>query len=77
MAHTIKVFQRMIGRPKTASGNCDRQQKARREAGLIDERDVRFSRSDETIDRLKSQTYLASLAICAVRRETLRLALFL
>jgi hypothetical protein len=32
----------MIGCPKTASGNCDRQQKARHEAGLIEAADVRL-----------------------------------
>jgi hypothetical protein len=50
IVHTTKVFQRKVGRPTTASGNCDRQQKARHEAGLIEAAMFDcFSRSDETI----------------------------
>lgn len=49
IANATQVFQPKIGHPATASVNCDSQQKARREAGLIDERNVDpISRSDDS-----------------------------
>lgn len=70
----MQTFQSKIDRDVTACVIMTGNKKARRDAGLFDAYDVRsISRS---VCRYLAR-YLASLAICAVRRETLRLALFL
>lgn len=54
----------------TVCVNMTVNKKARRDAGL-------FDALTGSTDQMMSRDYFASLAICAVRRETLRLALFL
>jgi hypothetical protein len=66
----MQIFQSKSGRRVTASVNMTGSKKARHEAGL-------FVVLIGSTDQLMSRSYCASLAICAVRRETLRLALFL
>lgn len=59
----------------TAGVNMTVNKKARRDAGLFD---ALTGSTDQMMSRgYFAKDYLASLAICAVRRETLRLALFL
>jgi hypothetical protein len=67
---TMQFFQPKSGRRVTASVNMTGSKKARHEAGL-------FVALIGSTDQMMSRYYCASLAICAVRRETLRLALFL
>jgi hypothetical protein len=77
----MRIFQSKMRRRVTVSGNMTGNKKARHEAGLYDVCDAdRINRLDdlgELASRADATSYLASLAICAVRRETLRLALFL
>ena len=74
---TKEIFQSKIAPWVTACVNMTGNKKARRDAGLFDACDVRPDRPIERMLLDHSRAYLASLAICAVSRETLRLALFL
>jgi len=67
---TGQIFHAEIARRMDACVNMTGNKKARHDAGL-------FVVLIGSTDQMMSQLYLASLAICAVRRETLRLALFL
>lgn len=79
----MQIVQAKIELRVTACVNMTVNKKARRDAGLFD---ALTGSTDQMMLRdffarflreITWQDYLASLAICAVRRETLRLALFL
>lgn len=78
----MQIFHVEIARCVTACVNMTGNKKARRDAGLFV---VLIGSTDQMMSQahlrahlqVQLQAYLASLAICAVRRETLRLALFL
>lgn len=79
---TTQIFHAEIARRVNACVNMTANKKARRDAGLfvvlIGSTDQMMSQAHLRADsQVYFQAYLASLAICAVRRETLRLALFL
>ena len=80
---TRQIFHSEIARRVDACVNMTGNKKARRDAGLfvvlIGSPDQMMHRDQlaSLLGKLTWRAYLASLAICAVRRETLRLALFL
>ncbi len=66
----MQIVRAKIESRATACVNMAGNKKARRDAGL-------FDALTGSTDQKMPEDYFASLAICAVRRETLRLALFL